>query len=61
MYQLLDRDMATILAALRHWQSTVNDDERNAFPHFAEDIEPLSDEEIDALCELINVANLDSR
>ena len=46
MYQLSDRDMATILAALRHWQATVNDDERNAFPHFAEDIEPLSDEDI---------------
>jgi hypothetical protein len=47
MYQLSDRDMATILAALRYWQATVNDDERNAFPHFAEDIEPLSDAEID--------------
>jgi len=45
MYQLSDRDMATILAALRHWQATVNDDERKAFPHFAEDIEPLSDAE----------------
>lgn len=54
MYQLSDRKIATILAALRHWQATVNDDERNAFPHFYEDIEPLSDEEIDALCELLN-------
>ncbi|MCA2655947.1 hypothetical protein [Microcystis sp. M061S2] len=54
MYQLSDRDKATIFAALRHWQATVNADERNAFPHFAEDIEPLSDEEIDALCELMN-------
>jgi hypothetical protein len=53
--------MATILAALRHWQATVNDDERKAFPHFAEDIEPLSDAEIDTLCEVINVASLDSR
>jgi hypothetical protein len=39
----------------------VNDDERNAFPHFREDIEPLSDAEIDTLCEVINVASLDSR
>lgn len=61
MYQLSDRDMATILAALRYWQATVNDDERKAFPHFAEDIEPLSDAEIDTLCEVINVASLDSR
>jgi hypothetical protein len=54
MYQLSDREIATILAALRHWQATVNNAERNAFPHFTEDIEPLSDEEIDALCELLN-------
>jgi hypothetical protein len=56
-----DRDLATILAALRHWQATVNDDERNAFPHFAEDIEPLSDEEIDALCELMNTGTVSFR
>lgn len=49
-----DREIATILAALRHWQATVNDAERDVFPHFYEDIEPLSDEEIDALCELMN-------
>ena len=61
MYKPSDRDMATLLAALRHWQATVNDDERNAFPHFAEEIEPLSDAEIDALCEVINVASPDSR
>ena len=61
MYQLTDRELATILAALRHWQATVNDDERNAFSHFCEDIEPLSDAEIDTLCEVINVASLDSR
>lgn len=61
MYQLTDRDRATILAVLRHWQATVSDGERNAFPHFAEEIEPLSDAEIDALCEVINVASPDSR
>ena len=61
MYQFTDHDLATILTALRHWQATVNDDERNAFPDFAEDIEPLSDAEIDTLCEVMNVANLDSR
>jgi hypothetical protein len=54
MYQLTDRDRATILAALRHWQATVNDGERDVFPHFAEDVEPLSDADIDALCELMN-------
>jgi hypothetical protein len=56
-----DREIATILAALRHWQATVNDAERDVFPHFREDIEPLSDAEIDTLCEVINVASLDSR
>jgi hypothetical protein len=56
-----DREIATILAALRHWQATVSDGERISFPHFFEDIEPLSDVEIDALCEVINVASLDSR
>jgi hypothetical protein len=55
MYQLTDRDLATILAALRHWQATVKDGERNAYPHFSEHLDPLSDEEIDALCELMNV------
>lgn len=58
MYQFTDHDLATILAALRHWQATVNDDERNAFPHFAEEIEPLSDEEIDTLCELLNIQTI---
>lgn len=58
MYQFTDRDLATILAALRHWQSTVNDAERDAFPHFSEEIEPLSDEEIDTLCELLNIQTI---
>lgn len=61
MHQLTDRDRATILAALRHWQATVSDGERKAFPHFSEDIEPLSDAEIDALCEMMNAESSDSR
>jgi hypothetical protein len=56
-----DHEIATILAALRHWQATVNDAERDVFLHFFEDIEPLSDAEIDTLCEVINVASLNSR
>jgi hypothetical protein len=30
MYQFTDHDLATILAALRHWQATVKDGERTA-------------------------------
>lgn len=60
MHQFTVREVATILAALRHWQATVSDGERKAFPHFGEDIESLSDAEIDALCEMMNAASSDS-
>jgi hypothetical protein len=51
------REMATILAALRHWQSSqAGGDE---FDHFA-DCAPLDGDEIDALCERLNYASLPS-
>jgi hypothetical protein len=51
MKKLNDRELATVLAALRTAQ-----EDRPIFeqmPHF-EDVEPLDDDEIDALCEELN-------
>lgn len=51
------REVATILAALRLWQITPNAWRRSAHMEIATDggeIEPLTAEEIDALCERIN-------
>lgn len=45
--------LSTVLAALRLAQT--NRDEFETFDHFA-DVDPLTDEEIDALCEYINCA-----
>jgi len=47
------REVATVLAALRYWQATVEDPKEQSPDYFEED-EPLSDEEIDTLCENIN-------
>jgi len=51
----LDRQqVATILAALRHWQS-LEQSQRSAYPQFSVDgTEPLNNEAIDQLCEQIN-------
>lgn len=46
------REAATILAALRHWQRTGSPVEYTY--HFADD-RPLSSDEIDALCERLNL------
>jgi c-di-GMP-binding flagellar brake protein YcgR len=50
------REMATILAALRHWQ-TVDQDTRKYAEQFL-DIEPLTDEEIDELCFDLNFSKI---
>jgi hypothetical protein len=55
--QLSDRDLATILAALRHWQEACadNGDEEPISPEYFDDaITPLTVTEIDDLCERIN-------
>jgi hypothetical protein len=50
---LSDRELATVLAALRFWQDEMDGDE-NCYPeHFAE-VTRLSHQEIDALCERLN-------
>jgi hypothetical protein len=48
---LSDRELATVLAALRLAQQDRAGLE--SMPHF-EDVEPLSNEEIDELCERLN-------
>lgn len=53
---LSDRELATVLAALRHWQSDVIEAEDGLIfctPHF-DDHAPLSIPEVDALCERLN-------
>jgi len=55
--ELSDRDIAQLLAALRNWQTdALNEDLVEAFAGHFEDREPLSDDEIDALCERLNFA-----
>lgn len=46
-----ESETATVLAALRHWQKT---GDVAAFPDHFEGVKPLSDEEINDLCERIN-------
>lgn len=53
---LSDRQLATILAALRFWQSRVTrwkDEKFCGGGHFCS-VEPLTNEEIDELCEDLN-------
>ena len=53
--ELSDREIAQLLAALRNWQvDTLNEDLAEAFALHFEDHEPLSDDEIDDLCERLN-------
>ena len=51
------KDTATVLAALRFWQNNVTDEEKsdelNGYGHF-EEHEPLTNEEVDDLCEKLN-------
>jgi len=51
--KLSEEQLATVLAALRHWQETTDYRGRGAYPHFEEHC-PLDDSEIDLLCEMIN-------
>jgi hypothetical protein len=53
--QLTDRELATVLAALRLWQAAYEHGEDLApyAGHFAE-VSPLSSHDIDELCERLN-------
>ena len=56
--ELSDRDIAQLLAALRNWQLDIEEQDLvEAFSGHFEDYEPLSDEEIDDLCERLNFAD----
>lgn len=54
---LLDyKEHTTLLAALRHFQATVPEVYRKkSFPVYFSDVDPMTDEEIDDLCQAINV------
>lgn len=52
-----DRETAMILAALRYWQDQVQEaDAKETMPEHFLDVEPMTDKEIDGLCERINCA-----
>jgi hypothetical protein len=51
--KLNNRELATVLAALRYWQRGLTDVVRAEAEHF-DNCEPLTDPEIDALCERLN-------
>jgi hypothetical protein len=48
-----DRELATVLAALRYWQQDLAENDSPISEHFAEHT-PLTVEEIDDLCERLN-------
>lgn len=55
------RELATVLAALRHWQQQLARGSlafADGFPHFVDE-EPLSVAEIDTLCDRLN--DIDAR
>ncbi len=53
--EVSQRDIAQLLAALRNWQTDcLNEDLGEAFAGHFEDHEPLTDVEIDDLCERLN-------
>ena len=58
---LYDRELATVLAALRYWQSNLGKDQAPVdLDHFAE-VDPLTTQEIDVLCERLNTGGSLSR
>ena len=55
--ELNEREAAQLLAALRNWQTdSLNEDLADAFTGHFEDHAPLTEDEIDALCERLNFA-----
>ena len=56
--ELSANEVALIMAALRNWQiDTQNEDLVEAYAGHFEDHEPLTDDEIDDLCERLNFAD----
>ncbi len=55
MMSFTERELATVLAALRAWQFDLPDDNTPiAMDHFGDGITPLTTDEIDTLCERLN-------
>ena len=55
--ELSERDCVHIVAALRNWQiDSLNEDLVDSFVGHFEEHEPLTDEEIDALCTRLQFA-----
>lgn len=58
---LNSRELAIVLAALRYWQQDFDENEDPPISdHFAEE-DPLTVDEIDALCERLNTTEGDNR
>ena len=56
---LSDRELATVLAALRYWQQDLarNENDPPICDHFQDGTTPLTVEEIDDLCERLNLGH----
>jgi hypothetical protein len=52
------RELATIVASLRHWQGLVAPDVRSSMPGWFPGVVPLDDAEIDALCDRLGVTHI---
>lgn len=53
--KLTEKELTTVLAALRYWQQSVEEgEEPPIMEHFADGTEPLTDDKIDDLCERLN-------
>jgi len=56
--RLTERELATVLAALRHWQRAVPEKDAQSYsPLHFKAVQPLSHREIDSLCERLNTGN----
>lgn len=54
---LTDRQLATVLVSLRHFQNLNEDQRKIAFPEHFDKHDPLNDQEINDLCIHLNVAS----
>lgn len=53
--RLTKRELATVLAALRFWQTSMNQNNGPLLSdHFYNGVTPLTDDEIDELCDRLN-------
>ncbi|HEV3447143.1 MAG TPA: hypothetical protein VG099_21060 [Gemmataceae bacterium] len=60
LIRVTDRELDTLLAALRTWQRTVAEKQAQELvspSHFEDGISPLTAEEIDELCERLNFSD----